>query len=135
MSNDQPKAPDRPTLLTFWRKLAYMLSSGVPLLESIEAIAVDLRGTAAEAVLAQIKQEIEMGRTLSTALESRPDVFSGMSVSLMRVAEIEGALHNGPQRIADGIENGTIEIGQAEPATPPSAELVAETAEAQEAST
>jgi len=133
MSNDQPTTPDRPTLLAFWRKLAYMLSSGVPLLESIEAIAVDLRGTAAEPVLAQIKQEIEMGRTLSTALESRPDVFSGMSVSLMRVAELAGALHNGPQRIADGIENGTIEIGQAEPDTPPSAELVTETAEVQEA--
>ena len=132
MSNDQPTIPDRPTLLTFWRKLAYMLSSGVPLLESIEAIAADLRGTAAEPVLAQIKQEIEMGRTLSTALESRPDVFSGMSVSLMRGAELAGALHNGPQRIADGIENGTIEIGQAEPDTPPSAELVTETAEVQE---
>ena len=133
MADVQNLVPDRPALAQLWRKLGYLLSSGVPMMEAIDAIAADLPTTELVPVIAKIKAEIANGRTLSAAIDGQPEVFSTMTVALVRTGELAGEVDKAVERVADGLEAGTIDVGRKKPDRELDPQLAAEADEVQQA--
>ena len=133
MTDTQNASPDRATLAQFWRKLAHLQSSGVPLVEGLSAIATDMAATVLAPLIATIKSEIENGWTISRSLTEHPEVFSAMTVALVRTGEIAGEVDKAVMRVADGLEAGTIDVGQKKPEQEIDPHLKAEADEVQEA--
>ena len=133
MADSENTALDRAALAQLWRKLGHLLTSGVPVSESLRAIATDMSATALSCTVNSIRSDIETGRTLSAAIGGHPEVFSAMTVALARTGELAGELDKAVMRIADGLEVGTIDVGGNEPQHPMDPQLAAEADEVQKA--
>lgn len=101
------RAAARPTLgrqraqeLLLCRQLAVLLRSGLPLYESLLALAG--RGTSAyAALLRELAAGLAAGRTFSSALREHPRVFSRLTVEIVRVGERSGQLPEMMARLSD----------------------------------
>ena len=133
MAEAQDVNAQRLTLVQFWRKLGHLTCSDVPVLEALDAIAAEMRNTELSPVLAKIKADIRSGRALSRALEPHVGVFSPMTVCLARAGELKGQTGPTALRIAEGLEGGTISVGQPDGDREPAWEQETEAAEVQEA--
>lgn len=74
-------------LMLFNQELLALLHAGIPLAEAISALAEKEQRSAVRAVLSHIHTALREGRTLSSALEARPDVFPELYVAMIRAAE------------------------------------------------
>lgn len=73
--------------------VATMLDSGMPLLQSIEAIARSGRHHArARAMLAQLRDSLRSGGSLAQAFEAQPDWFSSLEVAMVEAGARAGNL-------------------------------------------
>lgn len=83
-------------LLLFNQELLALLRAGIPLAESLSALADKENRNATRTILASIHQALSEGRTFSSALASLPQVFPDLYVAIIRAAErtsdLEGAL-------------------------------------------
>lgn len=90
--------------LDLFMQLEALLRAGVPLLEALD----DLRQAAASAALAQLvaqmRDRIEAGTTLSQALADHPSVFDAQIVGLVRAGEATGELPLVLQRIVAALK-------------------------------
>lgn len=90
--------------LDLFMQLEALLRAGVPLLEALD----DLRQAAASAALAQLvaqmRDRIEAGATLSQALADHPSVFDAQIVGLVRAGEATGELPVVLQRIVAALK-------------------------------
>lgn len=101
------RAAARPTLgrqraqeLLLCRQLAVLLRSGLPLYESLLALAG--RGTSAyAALLRELAAGLAAGRTFSSALREHPRVFSRLTIEIVRVGERSGQLPEMMARLSD----------------------------------
>ena len=105
----------------FFRKLALMTGSGVPLAEALEAIATGLsRGQQGpppfagrmREVTAQVVAHVRAGGTLSSALEQHPHLFPPDLLAILKSGEASKDLHGALVRIADALEDGTLRAGR-----------------------
>ena len=81
--------------------LASMVHAGVSIGESLTAIAGDMRPSRMQAALLRAGHDVSGGRTFSTCLEERPDVFSPLTVAMLQVGERGGRLEHALRTIAD----------------------------------
>lgn len=82
----------RPELITFCFHLEQLARAGVPLIESLGDLRDTLEHPRFREVVAGLVESIEGGKTLSQAMESYPQTFDGVMVSLIRAGEQTGAL-------------------------------------------
>lgn len=80
------------TILFFTRQLAFLLNSGVSLIQSLEMCVSTSDNEYFKSVLRSILKQLEAGKSLSQCLRSRPDVFSGFYVNMVVCAEETGLL-------------------------------------------
>nr|AAA91205.2 VvpC [Vibrio vulnificus] len=86
------------TLLT--RQLATMLTTGVPILQSLKLVADNHRKAEMKSILANVSKAVEAGTLLSKALRSASPQFDGIYVDLVATGEQSGNLDQVFERLA-----------------------------------
>jgi len=76
----------------FSRQLYTLMRAGVPILRSLSGLLESTTNTAFARVITSLKESLEAGRDLSTAMRQHPAVFSPFYVAMVRVGEATGRL-------------------------------------------
>jgi type IV pilus assembly protein PilC len=84
----------------FTRTLGTMISSGVPILDSLEIVAATSGNKPIEAAIRETRQSISEGRTIAEPLADS-EIFPSMVVQMISVGEATGALDTMLGKIAD----------------------------------
>lgn len=92
-------------LLIFARQLYSLLKAGVPILRAIAGLAQHVHSRHLSDALNAVGNEMEGGRTLSTALSRHPRIFSPLFVALVHVGENTGRLELSFLQLAKYLEN------------------------------
>jgi type IV pilus assembly protein PilC len=88
----------------FTRTLGTLISSGVPILESLDITARTAGNAIIERALLKVRQALEAGKTLAEPLRET-EVFPGMVTQMIGVGEQTGAMDAMLQKIADFYED------------------------------
>ncbi len=97
------KVPQK-DLLIFFRQLAVILQSGVPLAQGIELLAENTKNKKFATLQLQIASRLSAGEELSICLKKYPKVFPDITVGLIEAGEAGGILDQVLDRIANLIE-------------------------------
>jgi len=85
------------------RRLSTLLSSGVPLIEALSALASEQKGIW-RSILVDIKERVSGGASLSRAMQSYPDVFPDFYTGMVSAGESSGELSTVLNTLADFLE-------------------------------
>ena len=97
------KVPQK-DLLIFFRQLAVILQSGVPLAQGLELLASNMTNPQLAACIMQIALRLNAGEELSICLKQYPKVFKPITVGLIEAGEAGGILEEVLDRIAHLME-------------------------------
>ncbi len=87
-------------LAIIYSQLADLLSSGVPLLRSLEILEQQASRPAVAAVLQDVRQQVAEGTRLADSMRKHPKVFGELAISMVRAGEEGGFLEDALKRIA-----------------------------------
>ena len=87
------------------RQLATLLGAGIPLVPAFNGLIEQTSNHALKTVLAQIKDAVNEGNSLATALNDHPRLFSKIYVNMVRAGEASGSLDVVLERLAEFGEN------------------------------
>ncbi|MBW8371070.1 MAG: type II secretion system F family protein, partial [Thiobacillus sp.] len=76
----------------FSRQLYTLMRAGVPILRSLTGLIESTTNATFARVIASLKESLEAGRDLSTAMRQHPAVFSPFYIAMVRVGEATGRL-------------------------------------------
>lgn len=88
----------------FTRQLATMIDAGLPLVQSLDILAMQQENKKFQETLKQVKDEVEAGSTFAAALARHPKLFSELYVNLVVAGEEGGILDNILLRLSTYIE-------------------------------
>ncbi|MDK2971842.1 MAG: type pilus assembly protein PilC [Candidatus Sumerlaeota bacterium] len=88
-------------LVLFYRRLATLLASGIPLMESMAAISRQTSQREFREILEAVTEAVRGGRSFSDALAMHPGVFPELMVSMAKVGESGGILAPVLEQVAD----------------------------------
>ncbi|HEX9926933.1 MAG TPA: type II secretion system F family protein [Pyrinomonadaceae bacterium] len=91
-------------LAIFTRQFSVMIDAGLPLVQCIEILAGQQQNGFFREVLNQVRQDVEEGATLATALAKHPKVFDNLYTNMVEAGETGGVLDIILQRLATLIE-------------------------------
>ena len=91
-------------LPVFTRQLSAMLSSGMPLVQSIVALEEQTENKDFSEVLKSVRSDVEGGAMYSDALKAFPQVFDNLYVNMMHAGESGGMLAETADRVASFLE-------------------------------
>ena len=91
-------------LAIFTRQFSVMIDAGLPLVQCIEILAGQQQNGFFREVLNQVRQDVEEGATLATALSKHPKVFDNLYTNMVEAGETGGVLDIILQRLATLIE-------------------------------
>jgi Type II secretory pathway, component PulF len=86
------------------RQLATMISAGLTLLRALSILAEQTESKPLAKVLAQVRNDVEQGQALSTALGKHKDVFPPLMTNIVRAGETGGFLEQALQSVATNYE-------------------------------
>jgi type IV pilus assembly protein PilB len=95
----------------FTRKFGKMISSGIPLVKSLDLIASEKENEPMAEVAQKLISMIKEGFTFSSGLERFPGIFTEVYVAMVKAAEKQGRLDEGLVELADNIAEGIVEVG------------------------
>jgi type IV pilus assembly protein PilC len=101
--NTKLKVPQN-DLLVFFRQMAVMLKSGVPLSQALELLAENMTNKELGANILDISKKLGSGEELSTSLSNYPRIFSPIMIGLIEAGEAGGILSPVLERLASLIE-------------------------------
>ncbi len=99
--NKKVKAKD---LAVFTRQFSVMIDAGLPLVQCLDILAEQQQNPFFKDVLRQVRQNVEEGSTLFSALEKHPKVFDSLYSHMVEAGETGGVLDLILQRLATLIE-------------------------------
>jgi type IV pilus assembly protein PilC len=91
-------------ILFFTRQFATLFSSGVPIVQALDALIGQIKNKTFKKVLMQMRSDIEKGSSLAEAMKRHPRVFSFLFVNMVRAGEEGGMLDKVLFRMADYFE-------------------------------
>lgn len=91
-------------LQVFTRQFAVLVGSGVPILQSLEAMAAGGRSPNIATAVRGVYEAVSRGRPLAEAMASYPGAFDRLYVNLVRAGEEGGVLDTVLNRLAEYIE-------------------------------
>lgn len=86
------------------RQLATMINAGLSLLRALAILAEQTPNPALAKVVSQVRNDVEVGLSLSVALSKHPKVFPPLMVNMLRAGEVGGFLDQALIAIADNFE-------------------------------
>lgn len=87
-------------LARFTRTLAYLISSGIPIVRALEITARVLGNVKYRTAVEHAGQEIQKGKQLNEILREHPDIFHPMVVQMIKVGEESGKISDMLLRLA-----------------------------------
>lgn len=95
----------KPTdLEVFTRQLATMMDAGLPLVQSLTALAEETDNHAFKKILGDVTGKVESGFAFSEALAAHPKVFNSLYISMVQAGEASGLLAEILDRVAAYLE-------------------------------
>lgn len=91
-------------LKIFFRQLATLVESHVAIITAISTIEEQSDNKYFRIILKEMASDIKEGLSLSSALEKHEDVFSSLTVNMIRAGEISGSLQKSVEFVADSID-------------------------------
>ncbi len=91
-------------LAVFARQFATMINSGLSLLRALNILVDQTENKELARVLGVVRNDIETGKSLSTALARHADVFPPLMVNMTRAGEVGGFLDSALVQIAENYE-------------------------------
>jgi general secretion pathway protein F len=85
----------------FTRQLATLLGAGIPLIGALASLIDQSTTPALKRVLAQIRDSVNEGSTLTDSLAKHPRIFSNVYINMVRSGEASGSLDIVLERLAD----------------------------------
>ena len=98
------KKPSLDELVLFSRQMYTLMRAGVPIIRSITGLADTTRNKVLQRTLHTVRQEIEGGHELSSAMAQHPDIFSHLFISMVQVGENTGNLDEVFLQISDYLD-------------------------------
>jgi general secretion pathway protein F/type IV pilus assembly protein PilC len=92
-------------MATFYGQLADLLTSGVPLLRSLEILERQASQPGLAAVLRDVRADVADGTSLGDAMAKHPGAFTELATSMVRAGQEGGFLEDVLRRIADFTEH------------------------------
>jgi len=86
------------------RQLATMINSGLSLLRALMILVDQTENKALAAVLAEVRSEVETGRSFSAALGKHPNVFPPIMINMVKAGEVGGFLDKALISLAENFE-------------------------------
>ncbi len=87
------------------RQLATLLGAGIPLVPALNGLMEQTANPAFRTVIARIKDRVNEGNSLTSALFEHPRVFSNIYINMVQAGEASGSLDVVLERLADFGEN------------------------------
>ena len=91
-------------VVIFARQLATMVDAGIPLLQGLDALQEQMNSPQFKSVIVAVKDDIEVGSSLSAAFSKHPTVFDSLFVSMVKAGETGGTLSAILDRVAGYME-------------------------------
>ncbi|MEI6231665.1 MAG: type II secretion system F family protein [Planctomycetota bacterium] len=88
-------------LTAFTRQFATLLDAGLPVVRSLDILVTQLRPGILKSAIADVKEDVEGGSSLSEGLGKHPRVFDKLYVNMIRAGEAGGVLDEILERLAD----------------------------------
>jgi MSHA biogenesis protein MshG len=86
------KKVDAMELMLFSRQMYTLLKAGVPIMRALAGLQESTRNPVFSAMLQDLRESLDSGRELSTAMRRHPKVFSPFYLSMVQVGEMSGML-------------------------------------------
>jgi type IV pilus assembly protein PilC len=91
-------------LAVFSRQFATMINSGLSLLRALSILVDQTENKELARVLGEVRNDIEVGNSLSAAMAKHPEVFPPLMVNMCRAGEVGGFLDSVLLQIAENYE-------------------------------
>jgi len=91
-------------LMVFFRQLGILIEARVPIVTSLIAIKEQTSNLYFQKVLEEIVSDIEDGLPISDAMKKHRNVFSNLSINIIKAGEVSGNLRKSVDYVADNIE-------------------------------
>jgi type IV pilus assembly protein PilC len=91
-------------LAIFTRQFSVMIDAGLPLVQCLDILSQQQQNKHFQAVLAQVRQDVEEGSTLAAAMSRHPKVFDQLYSNMVEAGETGGILDLILQRLSTFIE-------------------------------
>ena len=91
-------------VVIFSRQLATMVDSGIPLVQAMDILYDQIERPNFKKIVAAIRDDIEIGSSLSDAFLKHPATFSALYVNMVKAGESSGALDDILDRLASYLE-------------------------------
>jgi type IV pilus assembly protein PilC len=91
-------------LAVFSRQFATMINSGLSLLRALTILTEQTENKALADVIGEVRNDIEVGNSLSAAMAKHPDVFPPLMVNMCKAGEVGGFLDSVLLQIAENFE-------------------------------
>lgn len=94
-------------VVIFSRQLATMVDSGIPLVQAMDILYDQIERPNFKRIVAAIRDDIEIGSSLSDAFLKHPATFSALYVNMVKAGESSGALDDILDRLASYLEKAS----------------------------
>lgn len=88
-------------LHSFTRQMATLVNAGIPLVGALDTLVRQIYNPAFKTIVAQIKESVNEGNSLTVALAEHPKLFSKVYVNMVRAGEASGSLDVVLDRLAE----------------------------------
>lgn len=88
----------------FSRQLYTLLKSGVPIMRGLAGLQESATSKAFARIIGDLRESLDSGRELSSAMRRHPEVFDNFYLSMVRVGEMTGRLEDVFLRLFDHLE-------------------------------
>ena len=89
----------------FANKLSALVDSGIPIVRSLDLLAIQQKGTLFKRALLAIGREVREGNSLGSAMRLWPKVFDPLSIAMVEAGEAGGVLDETLKRLSILLEN------------------------------
>ena len=100
----QDKSVDPLELMLFSRQMYTLLKAGVPIMRALAGLQESSSNILFSAMLQDLRESLDSGRELSTAMRRHPKIFSPFYLSMVQVGEMTGMLDQTFLRLYDHLE-------------------------------
>jgi MSHA biogenesis protein MshG len=98
------KKIDTVELMLFSRQMHTLLKAGVPIMRALAGLQESSQNPAFTVILQNLRESLDSGRELSSAMRLHPKVFSAFYVSMVQVGEMTGMLDEAFMRLYGHLE-------------------------------
>jgi MSHA biogenesis protein MshG len=81
-------------IMLFSRQMYTLLKAGIPIMHALSGLQSSTENQRLAGVVGDLRQSLDGGRELSTAMSEHPNVFDSFYISMVRVGETTGMLDN-----------------------------------------